>query len=802
MPQGAITRIDITNGGGDYTTPLVTIADAYETGSGASAKVASFGSVITNIAVTNGGTGYTAPVVAITDIGIGSGASATATVANGVITGITLTAGGSGYTTPVVTITDPLGSGKDAAAAAGRAIAGIAVTAVGSGYTAPIVIITDPTGTGATATAKLGGTITGGVTKFINPLPTLPTATADTITYPKGGVGYNTVPTIQITDATGTGAFATAFVTNGVVTSVHVDNSGTGYSADPTITFSGGGELTQAIGKATVVNGQITAINLVECDYYEIALIEFNQQMLDASRPTRVRGYVQLATRGAPGSIPLKDPSGGQIYMPGTTTPAVAVNSPQYMAPIIAANRDRPVRVKFYNLLPTGSGGDLFIPVDTTVMGSGMGPNMVNATSATSAGTQATIIANNNFKAGSQVMLMGFTPDAYNGVFTVQSATPTQFQVNLLSDPGKAVPTAGSVTEMYTQNRATVHLHGGDTVWISDGTPHQWTTPNGENTNYPEGVSVRDVPDMDNGNEPPGILTFFYTNNQGARLMFYHDHAYGITRLNVYAGEAAPYLLTDQVEKDLIAGTNLTGVNPTGAKPLNIPEYPLVIQDKTFVDYTTIYSQDPTWNWGTGTTGDLWYPHVYMTNQNPWDITGTNAFGRWMYSPWFWPPAQPMHGLVPNPYYTGGAGTSAPWEPPMIPGTPNPSMAMESFLDTPVVNGKAYPTLTLDPKAYRFRILNAANERFLNLQLYTATSIIDDIQLSTGGSGYTNPQVVITDPTGAGATAKATVVDGVITGITLLTVGSGYTNPQGYPLQILIQLPPAPPQRHMSIHHY
>mgnify|MGYP001075038300 CR=1 FL=1 len=34
-------------------------------------------------------------------------------------------------------------------------------------------------------------------------------------------------------------------------------------------------------------------------------------------------------------------------------------------------------------------------------------------------------------------------------------------------------------------------------------------------------------------------MTFFYTNAQSARLQFYHDHALGITRLNVYAGEAA-----------------------------------------------------------------------------------------------------------------------------------------------------------------------------------------------------------------------------------------------------------------------
>ena len=34
----------------------------------------------------------------------------------------------------------------------------------------------------------------------------------------------------------------------------------------------------------------------------------------------------------------------------------------------------------------------------------------------------------------------------------------------------------------FTENRATLHLHGGITPWISDGTPHQWITPAGENT--------------------------------------------------------------------------------------------------------------------------------------------------------------------------------------------------------------------------------------------------------------------------------------------------------------------------------
>ena len=35
--------------------------------------------------------------------------------------------------------------------------------------------------------------------------------------------------------------------------------------------------------------------------------------------------------------------------------------------------------------------------------------------------------------------------------------------------------------------------------------------------------------------------------------MFYHDHAWGITRLNVYVGEAAGYLITDATEQELIA---------------------------------------------------------------------------------------------------------------------------------------------------------------------------------------------------------------------------------------------------------
>ncbi|WP_175491888.1 fibronectin type III domain-containing protein [Paenibacillus sophorae] len=392
-------------------------------------------------------------------------------------------------------------------------------------------------------------------------------------------------------------------------------------------------------------------------DYYEIAVVEFKEQMHSDLPPTTLRGYVQLSTTAVPGAHIALTHNGVPI-LKGDGTQAYGVDAPHYMGPAIIATRDVPVRIKFYNLLPTGADGNLFIPVDTTVMGAGMGPQGMDA-----------------------------------------------------------------VPMNYTQNRANIHLHGNNTAWISDGTPHQWITPAGEDTPYPQGVSVVNVPDMENADDPrDGIQTLYYTNAQSARLMFYHDHSYGITRLNVYAGEAAAYLLTDQVEQDLINGTNTTGVNPGLQKILPELGIPLVIQDKTFVDANTILSTDPTWAWGTtpGTpnTGDLWYPHVYSPAQNPWDPSGANPFGRWMYGPWFWPPTTNIqHGPVPNPYYDP---VNAPEQPPMMPATPNPSMPGEAFMDTPLVNGTAYPYLEVEPKAYRFRILNAADDRFFNLQMYVA----------------------------------------------------------------------------------
>ena len=254
-------------------------------------------------------------------------------------------------------------------------------------------------------------------------------------------------------------------------------------------------------------------------DYYEIAVVEYMEKMHSDLPATKNRGYVQIDTDKIPGTgLPLFQADGiTPIYYPGTTTQVRVVDNPHYLGPAIVSDSNKPVRIKFYNLLPIGEAGDLFIPVDKTVMGSGMGPT----------------------------------------------------------------------GEEYTENRANVHLHGNNTVWISDGSPHQWITPAGEATAYPQGTSVRGVPDMgDSNNAKDGTTTLYYTNTQSARLMFYHDHSFGITRLNVYVGEAAPYIIRDDVEKDLINGTNVTGVNPNGYK-LPAVEIPLVIQDRTFVDEKT-----------------------------------------------------------------------------------------------------------------------------------------------------------------------------------------------------------------------
>lgn len=215
------------------------------------------------------------------------------------------------------------------------------------------------------------------------------------------------------------------------------------------------------------------------------------------------------------------------------------------------------------------------------------------------------------------------------------------------------------------ENRICVHLHGGFTPWTSDGTPFSWYTPTGT-------VGAMDGSAGEsflNGVEgAPGEADYYYTNDQSERLLWYHDHAVGITRLNAYAGLAAGYLIVDPVISALTTGS-------TPAIPPLAYTIPLIIQDKCFK-----VAAD---QWGK--PGDLWYPSVY-------EHDGPDAR---------WDQGEPSDGFEDE-----------------TANLPTPSCVPEFFADTPVINGMAYPYTEIEPRRYRVLALNGSQARFFNLQLY------------------------------------------------------------------------------------
>jgi spore coat protein A len=123
--------------------------------------------------------------------------------------------------------------------------------------------------------------------------------------------------------------------------------------------------------------------------------------------------------------------------------------------------------------------------------------------------------------------------------------------------------------EMYSGlagGRATPHLHGGFTRSGFDGHPHSWFNANGEKGSHYQSLPGAAI------NE----AIYEFSNLQTAAPLWYHDHAMGITRLNVYAGLAGLYLIRDSVE----VGLNL----PSGDY-----EVPLVVQDKQFNPNGTLF---------------------------------------------------------------------------------------------------------------------------------------------------------------------------------------------------------------------
>ena len=531
------------------TDAVVTISGGGGSGAEAVATVEPKTGAVTGIDVTVPGSGYSSnPTVTITSPGVTPRtlATATATISTGAIASITVDETGYGFTAPVATLTPQPGHNPTTPATvlASGGVDDVSIASGGSGYkNAPLVIfgLPDvPGGVQATGTATMeGGVITG--VSVVDPgsgYTTAPTVTVKDggaynetdpaivhstinvtqVDVTSGGAGYTGTPTISIMDvvdpahpanpaidryASGTVNVAS----NGAVTGVTVTNGGAGYLTPGLKKFHDTLPKLGAAGANSLGNylpvAQADTESYPGSDFYVIAVMQTRHQFSSDMPATLIRTYVQLSTSAVPGTqTPLFNElvDGTKVPIMIDGVQATSVDPPQYLGPTVVAQKNRPVRVLFRNLLPTGSDGDLFIPVDTTLMGSGMGPD-------------ATKLDANNIPIDN-VTDQGTVTDGVRNPMCGNSPKPAT---------------------CYTENRSELHLHGGISPWISDGTPHQWITPAGETgTLYPKGVSVQNVPDMpDYG---PGTVTMFYTNQQGARLMWYHDHSWGITRLNVYAG--------------------------------------------------------------------------------------------------------------------------------------------------------------------------------------------------------------------------------------------------------------------------
>lgn len=109
-----------------------------------------------------------------------------------------------------------------------------------------------------------------------------------------------------------------------------------------------------------------------------------------------------------------------------------------------------------------------------------------------------------------------------------------------------------------------VHLHGGEDQSFFDGHPEAWFTPEGE-----RGVAYASLFPV-----PLNQAAYFYPNGQPPMTLWYHDHTFGMTRLNILAGLAGFYLLRDN--RDTGLRTN----------PIRLPaesfEREVMLQDRSF----------------------------------------------------------------------------------------------------------------------------------------------------------------------------------------------------------------------------
>lgn len=185
------------------------------------------------------------------------------------------------------------------------------------------------------------------------------------------------------------------------------------------------------------------------------------------------------------------------------------------------------------------------------------------------------------------------------------------------------------------------HVHGGHNDFAVDGNPEFFFSPN-YTICGPQWVDKK----------------YLYDNSQPAGTLWYHDHALGITRLNVYAGMAGFYIIRDDFDTGLFGNS------------LDLPAYPyeaaFAIQDRMFK-----------------ANGELFYPAFPGDPFYADFITDEGA-------------------VLTDPPFVGGG----------------PTGLAEFFGDHMVVNGKIWPKMDVEPRNYRLRLLNGCDSRFLAIQLF------------------------------------------------------------------------------------
>jgi spore coat protein A len=186
-----------------------------------------------------------------------------------------------------------------------------------------------------------------------------------------------------------------------------------------------------------------------------------------------------------------------------------------------------------------------------------------------------------------------------------------------------------------------------------------------------------------------GFAVFQYPNENRASTIWYHDHALGMTRLNVYAGPAGFYLIRGGPAGDkavLDSRTGQTAVLPGPAPRENdkfppnklYREIPIAIQDRSF-----------------DADGSLFYPD-------------SRAF---------------FDGIVRD--YIPEGEFSPIWNP-------------EFFGNTIMVNGNTWPSLQVERRRYRLRFLNGCQSRFLILD-FNAIPGVEVWQIGNEGGFLARP---------------------------------------------------------------